>query len=179
VFDNVRLPSCNNCLLSDCLLQYILKREVAKFEVDHIHRGTALGELDHPNYASRYFKCMNLPNISHQVRHMLLTPRVFVCMYARAFEVLVCVGVLQILSLFGGATDWCIGSMTYWGVVSFISIWQEKKKKLHSMDAAYFGGHQMNSGAELYPRSCLQAGQQACAVFAKLCAGLCQMQSRK
>jgi len=47
--------------------KYILKREVAKFEQEHISRGTALGELDHPNYASRYFKCMNLPNISHQV----------------------------------------------------------------------------------------------------------------
>lgn len=54
-------------VVSSCALQYILKREVAKFEVDHILKGTALGELDHPNYASRYFKCLNLPNISHQV----------------------------------------------------------------------------------------------------------------
>lgn len=47
--------------------QYLLKREVDKFEREHIAKGTALGELDHPNYASRYFKCLNLPNISHQV----------------------------------------------------------------------------------------------------------------
>mmetsp|Transcript_32615 Transcript_32615/g.72047 ORF Transcript_32615/g.72047 Transcript_32615/m.72047 type:complete len:600 (+) Transcript_32615:290-2089(+) len=47
--------------------KYILKREVAKYEKEHIQKGTALGELDHPNYASRYFKCLNLPNISHQV----------------------------------------------------------------------------------------------------------------
>lgn len=45
----------------------ILKREVAKFEAEHIKKGTALGELDHPNYQSRYFKCLNLPNVSHQV----------------------------------------------------------------------------------------------------------------
>ncbi|KAG1667579.1 hypothetical protein FOA52_014660 [Chlamydomonas sp. UWO 241] len=45
----------------------VLKREVSKFEREHILPGTALGELDHPNYASRYFKCLNLPNISHQV----------------------------------------------------------------------------------------------------------------
>ncbi len=49
-------------------MQYILKREVAKFAMEHIAKGTALGELDHPNYASNYFKCLNLPNISHQVR---------------------------------------------------------------------------------------------------------------
>lgn len=48
--------------------QYILKREVSKYERDHIMKGNALGELDHPNYASRYFKCLNLPNVSHQVR---------------------------------------------------------------------------------------------------------------
>jgi hypothetical protein len=47
--------------------KYILKREVAKYEAAHILRGTALGELDHPNYASQYFKCLNLPNVSHQV----------------------------------------------------------------------------------------------------------------
>mmetsp|Transcript_18408 Transcript_18408/g.46554 ORF Transcript_18408/g.46554 Transcript_18408/m.46554 type:complete len:728 (-) Transcript_18408:628-2811(-) len=47
--------------------KYILKREVAKFEQQHIVKGTALGELDHPNYASQYFKCLNLPNVSHQV----------------------------------------------------------------------------------------------------------------
>ena len=56
-------PSCNwHCV------QHILKREVAKFEQQHILNGTALGELDHPNYASQYFKCLNLPNASHQVR---------------------------------------------------------------------------------------------------------------
>lgn len=49
-------------------MQHILKREVNRFEEQHILRGTALGELDHPNYASRYFKCLNLPNASHQVR---------------------------------------------------------------------------------------------------------------
>ena len=47
--------------------QHILKREVAKYEQEHITNGTALGELDHPNYASQYFKCLNLPNASHQV----------------------------------------------------------------------------------------------------------------
>ncbi|MEW5308752.1 MAG: hypothetical protein WDW38_000686 [Sanguina aurantia] len=46
--------------------KHILKREVLKFEKEHVLNGTALGELDHPNYASRYFKFLNLPNISHQ-----------------------------------------------------------------------------------------------------------------
>ncbi|GIL64725.1 hypothetical protein Vafri_18611 [Volvox africanus] len=45
----------------------ILEREVSRFESEHILQGTALGELDHPNYASKYFKCLNLPNVSHQV----------------------------------------------------------------------------------------------------------------
>lgn len=49
------------------LAQNILEREVARYDVEHIRRGTALGELDHPNYASKYFKCLNLPNVSHQV----------------------------------------------------------------------------------------------------------------
>ncbi|KXZ48692.1 hypothetical protein GPECTOR_26g595 [Gonium pectorale] len=48
-------------------LQHILEREVSRFEAEHILPGTALGELDHPNYASKYFKCLNLPNVSHQV----------------------------------------------------------------------------------------------------------------
>eukprot|EP00798_Chlamydomonas_sp_ICE-L_P023001 gene23001-30192_t len=54
---------------SSCYMgaKHILKREVAKFEQEHILKGTALGELDHPNYASRYFKCLNLANASHQV----------------------------------------------------------------------------------------------------------------
>lgn len=47
--------------------KYVLQREVARYEKEHIQGGTALGELDHPNYASRYFKNLNLPNISHQV----------------------------------------------------------------------------------------------------------------
>jgi hypothetical protein len=45
----------------------VLKREVARFEKEHIQQGTALGEVDHPNYASRYFRNLNLPNVSHQV----------------------------------------------------------------------------------------------------------------
>eukprot|EP00198_Chlamydomonas_reinhardtii_P008187 XP_001697524.1 predicted protein [Chlamydomonas reinhardtii] len=47
--------------------KHILEREVSRFETEHILPGTALGELDHPNYASKYFKCLNLPNVSHQV----------------------------------------------------------------------------------------------------------------
>ncbi|KAG2489869.1 hypothetical protein HYH03_011671 [Edaphochlamys debaryana] len=47
--------------------KHILEREVSRFEAEHIVPGTALGELDHPNYASKYFKCLNLPNVSHQV----------------------------------------------------------------------------------------------------------------
>ncbi|GLC42706.1 hypothetical protein PLESTB_001129700 [Pleodorina starrii] len=47
--------------------KHILEREVSRFESEHILQGTALGELDHPNYASKYFKCLNLPNVSHQV----------------------------------------------------------------------------------------------------------------
>ncbi|KAG2455019.1 hypothetical protein HYH02_000844 [Chlamydomonas schloesseri] len=47
--------------------KHILEREVSRFEAEHILPGTALGELDHPNYASKYFKCLNLPNVSHQV----------------------------------------------------------------------------------------------------------------
>ncbi len=45
----------------------ILKREVNRFEKERIKSRTALGELDHPNYASRYFRSLNLPNITHQV----------------------------------------------------------------------------------------------------------------
>lgn len=45
----------------------VLKREVARFEREHIQQGTALGEVDHPNYSSRYFRNLNLPNVSHQV----------------------------------------------------------------------------------------------------------------
>lgn len=45
----------------------VLKREVARFRQNHVRAGTALGELDHPNYASRFFRCLNLPNVSHQV----------------------------------------------------------------------------------------------------------------
>ncbi len=52
-------------------VQHILEREVSRFESEHIIPGTALGELDHPNYASKYFKCLNLPNISHQVRNVI------------------------------------------------------------------------------------------------------------
>lgn len=37
------------------------------FEQQHVLKGTALGELDHPNYSSKYFKSLNLPNVSHQV----------------------------------------------------------------------------------------------------------------
>lgn len=67
---------CHVALLQHCVfllfvahmhMQNILKREVAKFEQLRILTGTALGELDHPNYASQYFKCLNLPNVSHQV----------------------------------------------------------------------------------------------------------------
>ena len=47
--------------------QSTLKREVALFEQRHVLKGTALGELDHPNYSSKYFKSLNLPNVSHQV----------------------------------------------------------------------------------------------------------------
>eukprot|EP00955_Chlamydomonas_euryale_P065948 359406-Chlamydomonas_euryale.AAC.6 len=36
--------------------QAVLKREVAKFDEAHVKNGTALGELDHPNYASCYFR---------------------------------------------------------------------------------------------------------------------------
>ena len=40
---------------------------MAKFQQAHIAAGSALGELDHPNYSSRYFKSLNIPNVSHQV----------------------------------------------------------------------------------------------------------------
>jgi len=46
----------------------ILKREVRRFRQQHIKQGTALGELNHPSYYSNYFRSLNLPNISHQVR---------------------------------------------------------------------------------------------------------------
>lgn len=45
----------------------LLRREVARFVRQHIAAGTALGELNHPSYSSRYFRVLNLPNISHQV----------------------------------------------------------------------------------------------------------------
>ncbi|PNH07500.1 hypothetical protein TSOC_006044 [Tetrabaena socialis] len=66
-----REPNCALASLLTCCgslyLQHILEREVSRFEAEHILPGTALGELDHPNYASKYFKCLNLPNVSHQV----------------------------------------------------------------------------------------------------------------
>lgn len=48
-------------------MQRLLKREVARYKQQHIQTGTALGELDHPSYASEFFRSLNLPNISHQV----------------------------------------------------------------------------------------------------------------
>mmetsp|Transcript_4234 Transcript_4234/g.7543 ORF Transcript_4234/g.7543 Transcript_4234/m.7543 type:complete len:542 (-) Transcript_4234:507-2132(-) len=54
-------------IMASLLFTKTLQREVSRFEQQHIKQGTALGELDHPNYASRYFKCLNLPNVSHQV----------------------------------------------------------------------------------------------------------------
>eukprot|EP01023_Acetabularia_acetabulum_P053425 TRINITY_DN5981_c0_g2_i11.p1 TRINITY_DN5981_c0_g2~~TRINITY_DN5981_c0_g2_i11.p1 ORF type:complete len:375 (-),score=30.12 TRINITY_DN5981_c0_g2_i11:245-1369(-) len=45
----------------------ILKRELNKFLQRHIHKFTALGELDHPSYQSPVFRHLNLPNVSHQV----------------------------------------------------------------------------------------------------------------
>ena len=37
----------------------VLKREAARFEVERIMTGTALGEVDHPSYNSRYFRSLN------------------------------------------------------------------------------------------------------------------------
>ena len=48
--------------------QSIMKREVTQFKRQHIKQGTALGELNHPSYYSSYFRSLNLPNVSHQVR---------------------------------------------------------------------------------------------------------------
>ena len=45
----------------------ILQREVSRFKEQHVRKGTALGELNHPSYFSSYFRALNLPNISHQV----------------------------------------------------------------------------------------------------------------
>lgn len=45
----------------------ILQREVARFKEQHVRKGTALGELNHPSYFSSYFRHLNLPNVSHQV----------------------------------------------------------------------------------------------------------------
>jgi hypothetical protein len=45
----------------------ILQREVARFKQQHVQKGTALGELNHPSYFSSYFRHLNLPNVSHQV----------------------------------------------------------------------------------------------------------------
>jgi hypothetical protein len=45
----------------------ILRPEVARFRAQHVARGSALGELNHPSYYSSYFRSLNLPNVSHQV----------------------------------------------------------------------------------------------------------------
>lgn len=45
----------------------ILQREVARFKEQHVAKGIALGELNHPSYFSSYFRHLNLPNVSHQV----------------------------------------------------------------------------------------------------------------
>lgn len=47
--------------------RHILQREVRRYKNNHIRTGTALGELDHPHYKSRFFRCLNLANVSHQV----------------------------------------------------------------------------------------------------------------
>ncbi|GMH39006.1 hypothetical protein BSKO_06904 [Bryopsis sp. KO-2023] len=44
----------------------LLKREVKKYQ-SYIRRGTAVGELDHPNYSSPYFKQISFANVSHSV----------------------------------------------------------------------------------------------------------------
>ena len=38
---------------------HVLKREAARFEAERIATGTALGEVDHPSYNSRYFRSLN------------------------------------------------------------------------------------------------------------------------
>jgi hypothetical protein len=48
----------------------VLKREANAYEHKYVRNGTALGELDHPDYNSRYFRCLNLANVSHQVLDM-------------------------------------------------------------------------------------------------------------
>ncbi|CAD7697753.1 unnamed protein product [Ostreobium quekettii] len=45
----------------------ILQREVQQYKQTHINNQTAVGELDHPDYSSPYFKLITLANISHQV----------------------------------------------------------------------------------------------------------------
>ncbi|KAI8469409.1 MAG: Prohead core protein protease-domain-containing protein [Monoraphidium minutum] len=45
----------------------LLQREVSRYKREHLTPGTALGELDHPSYASELFRALNLPNVSHQV----------------------------------------------------------------------------------------------------------------
>jgi len=47
--------------------KHLLQREVARYQRQHVSRGTALGELDHPSYESQLFRSLNLPNVSHQV----------------------------------------------------------------------------------------------------------------
>lgn len=47
--------------------QRLLVREVRRYKQQHVKTGTALGELDHPSYASDFFRVLNVPNISHQV----------------------------------------------------------------------------------------------------------------
>ncbi len=47
--------------------QNVLKREAARFEIERIQTGTALGEVDHPSYSSRHFRSLNLANVSHHV----------------------------------------------------------------------------------------------------------------
>ncbi|GAX75734.1 hypothetical protein CEUSTIGMA_g3177.t1 [Chlamydomonas eustigma] len=48
----------------------VLQREARAYELKYLRTGTALGELDHPDYNSRYFRCLNLANVSHQVLDM-------------------------------------------------------------------------------------------------------------
>jgi hypothetical protein len=45
----------------------LLVREVRAYNRSHVARGTALGELEHPSYASSLFRSLNVPNTSHQV----------------------------------------------------------------------------------------------------------------
>lgn len=59
-------PAHSRIALSDA--QRLLAREVARYQREHIAPGAALGELDHPSYASEFFRSLNLANVSHQVR---------------------------------------------------------------------------------------------------------------